>query len=1081
MKKLLSIVLALLMCWSVFYGVLPVKEVAYAVETGTAALAGERYTYDWTIPEIGNNNVTTGSEGGTGTDITGMDYEILGYVSPKYGDDHPTTGTLELVDGTNGSRHFLNDPWVGLYGHEENAIIVNLNNHYTNLSTVKLVMLSSPENGIFLPSDITIASSADGVTYNKVCGTDVATMRPIEGSNVSSSAYYVPTEYASVVYELIFAPNLFSGSYVMIKFNHDVGAGSFGRYWTFVSEVDVQYSGSVIMPDFAGVSEIATHDAPTTDPYDVNAALYSNYQIVGTVGSGKFYDTGRTELSDGVLGGTDINANDSNYVAITATDGKIALQIDLGVVQPDITSFELKGFLDSSTSYVAPSSVAVYASADNVDFYSVPITSAGTTTTDTVKYTQKYTVSGSNQAIAARYITIVISTDSASGVFCLDEFVVNNTNGSTEKVNWATGSTYKYIGNTANPSFNDDAWAGSKTDAGVPTLNTYSNGDLNNGIYATGNFQDSAWIAYNHASTGDTDYVDIIFDLGEIKTGINKVNFKLLDYTSGSTVSSCSVPEKFLVMYSNDDTSFNDATATTGGIEKIININTSANNRQDYVYYSASPNSVSARYILLRIFKGKNRLFIDEVEIWSGNVDPEEEVPGDYEPINQGFDGTSLMSAVWLSCFDITDLYLLNGTYQVDEQTYRTRLGNYLTAMDNAGINTILIHARSHGDRLYGSINDEYTSISPYSKRYTGSTTTVSTYDAFEIFIEEAHKKNISIHAWVNPLRLGSPTDMADYAASFPIKQMQTGNYAGEYHTDYINVVANMYWLNIGYSSVRQYIVDSVMEIVNNYNVDGVVIDDYFYPAGATTDFDQECYNNYLETGTLSLAEFRRDNATVLMQQIYKAIKDVKDIPFGISPAGNNIAIDDGYYTSYNYTTMYADIRKWVTETWTDENNVEYPYMDYVSPQLYWPDDDKFAYVVSTWYNRLDGLLIDWAELVYESETIKFMPSLGLYQAKAGAYTEYVNGQSVPQTDYKDANIIYDQLSLMYNYMVVKQPKNYDGDYVNLVRGQILYNSATLYDDFSSPEGYYTDEYFTESYSNDIRWYLKTYWQNRTE
>ena len=1065
MKKFLSIVLALLMCWSVCYGVLPVREVV-AVETGTAALEGERYTCDWTIPEIGNANVTTGSETTGGTDIEGVEYDILGYVSPKYGDDHAVTGTQELVDGAVGSRHFLNDPWVGLYGNEDNAIVIDLKNHYTNLSTIKLSMLSSPENGIFLPSEITIATSADGETYNYVCGTEAVTMNPIEGSNVASSTYYVPTEYASVVYELIFTPEMFSGSYVMIVFNHDVGAGSFGRYWTFVSEIDVQYSGSVVMPNFSGVATMATHNAPTKDPYDVDAAMNAQYQIVGTVGTGRLYDTGRGELSDGILGGTDINTDD-RYVGITASDGQMAIQIDLSIVQPDITSFEIKGFLDSSTSFVAPSSVAVYASENNVDFYSVPIT-AGNTTTDGVKYTQKYAVSGTNKAIAARYITIILSTTAASGIFCLDEFVVNNTLGATEKVNLAPNASYKYLGNTANATYNDNVWSGNKNENGTPVLNNYASGDLNNGIYATGNFQDPAWVGYNHASAGENDYVDIVFDLGEIKSGINKVNFKLLDYTSGSTVSSCSVPTSFVVMFSNDETGFKDTNATIGGIDKTLNINKSSNNRQDYVYYSASPNSVSARYMLLRIYKAKNLLFIDEVEIWTGNTDPEAETPTTHTPINYGFDNVSLMSSVWISCWDINPLYLLNGTYQLDEQTYRVRLNNYLTAMDNAGINTIFVHTRSHGDRLYGSINDDYESISPFSKNYTGSTLAVSTYDAFEIFIEEAHKKNISIHAWSNPLRLGSSKDMANYDDTFAIKQMLNGTYEGVFHADYVNSVANNYWLNIGYESVRNHVIDTILEVVENYDVDGVVIDDYFYPAGAPVAFDQESYDLYIEDGgTLSRADYRRGNTDALIRELYAAIKAEKDIPFGISPAGNHIAEDDGYYTSHNYSTMYIDIRKWVSTT----DNGKPVYMDYISPQLYWPTDELFGYVDSYskryGYNLLDGLLIDWAELCIDSP-VKFMPSLGLYNAAEGASS---------YDEYKDSNVILNQLKFMYEEMVVVVPHNTSHKVVNQVRGQVLFSSSTLYNDFSTPTGYYYDSQLTEQYANDIRSYLKTYWQ----
>lgn len=1051
MKKMFSLILALLMCWSVLYGILPVREVS-AVDTGTAAIAGERYTCDWVIPEIGSNSVVTGAPGTSSSKVENLSYEILGYVSPKYADDHAVTGDMELIDGEKASRHFLNDGWVGLYGDEANGIVVDLGAHYTNLSTVTLYMLSSPENGIYLPTNITVASSANREDYNKVFDNDNINMKPVEGVGTEGK-YYVPTEYTSVLYELtIDANTLFNGSYLLIKFDHDVAAGSFKRYWTFISEIEVTTSGNAIMPNHSGASEMNTHDLPTGETFNVNAALMTDYQIIGTTGSDLHSDAKRNKLADGVLGGTDYNT-DANYVNITATDGKAAIQFDLGLQQQNISSFELKGYYSASLSGVnVPQSIEVYASEDGVTYYKVLLASnGGYSSSPNGKYTYSVSVNG-DKAFSARYITLVITTSSADGVLILDEVVINNVKASAVMENRALNATYKYLSKTVSSDVNDDVWAGGYNDNGVPVLNTYSKGDLNNGIYATGSFLDPAWVSYNFSSSLSS-YVDLVFDLGEEYGDLQQVSFKLLDYTASTTSSACSVPESFTVFYANSEDAFKESRSVTGGISKKVEINTDPSNKETYVYYTATLNSVTARYIMLRINKEKNRLFLDEVEIWSGNQPQAGSARGDHVITNYGFDDATLMSAIWLSYLDIKPLTTLNGVYQVDEQTYRARVNNYLSAMKGSGINTLFVHAMAFGDRLYGSIEDDEKSVLPYSVYYTGSVTTKSTYDAFEILVDAAHDNGFSVHAWLNPMRLTTQSNINSYDSKYAAKQFVNGSYNGVEHSDYAGLVSNYYWLNPAYESVRDFIVSCLNEILDKYDVDGVVIDDYFYPEGATTAFDSESYELY--GGDLSLGDFRRSNATALVQQLYDAVKAKDpDLKFGISPQGSS---PDPFETSGNYTTMYADIRSWVKEG----------YMDYLSPQMYWDNDACFAYVASSkrGKNYLDGWLADWAAIAQTNTSVKLIPSLGLYKAM----------ESENNTDYKNTNVILTQLTFMYDKMYSNTPYSHDTEQeIAKIHGVALFRSANLYDDYSSPEGWHTDGYFTAQYNNDIRWYLKT-------
>lgn len=125
-------------------------------------------------------------------------------------------------------------------------------------------------------------------------------------------------------------------------------------------------------------------------------------------------------------------------------------------------------------------------------------------------------------------------------------------------------------------------------------------------------------------------------------------------------------------------------------------------------------------------------------------------------------------------------------------------------------------------------------------------------------------------------------------------------------------------YYNPGSEEARQLIVDGVKEIVANYNVDGIHFDDYFYP---TTDasFDSGTYAAYQNSGgTLSLADWRRENVNILVRQTYAAIKSINpSVKFGISPQGN---------MSNNYNVQYSDVAKWISTS---------GYVDYICPQVY--------------------------------------------------------------------------------------------------------------------------------------------------
>lgn len=230
------------------------------------------------------------------------------------------------------------------------------------------------------------------------------------------------------------------------------------------------------------------------------------------------------------------------------------------------------------------------------------------------------------------------------------------------------------------------------------------------------------------------------------------------------------------------------------------------------------------------------------------------------------------------------------------------------TMYDNCvsmGINTLYVHARSHSDAYYAS--DLY----PWSVNASGTIGVSPGFDPFQILVDEAHSRGLSIHAWINPLRGFTDADAQKIPDQYLIKQWyndtnKRGNYV-------VNVNGTWY-CSPAYQEVRNLIVSGVKEIVSKYKVDGIHIDDYFYPTTAAS-FDQTAF---AQSGSSNLSQWRLDIVSSMVREIYSGIKSVNPtVLFGVSPAGN---------ISNNYSTQYADVRKWTSTA---------GYLDYLVPQIY--------------------------------------------------------------------------------------------------------------------------------------------------
>ncbi|MBR4036231.1 MAG: family 10 glycosylhydrolase, partial [Oscillospiraceae bacterium] len=262
----------------------------------------------------------------------------------------------------------------------------------------------------------------------------------------------------------------------------------------------------------------------------------------------------------------------------------------------------------------------------------------------------------------------------------------------------------------------------------------------------------------------------------------------------------------------------------------------------------------------------------------------------------------------------------------------------------NMGLNTVIVHARPFGDAFYKS------SFFPYSHIMTGAQGTAVGYDPLEIMVDTAHDIGLRFEAWVNPYRVKLYNHPKALSANNPAQD----------DTLTIAVDSGIYY-NPALQEVRDLVTEGVVEIVKNYDVDGIHFDDYFYPDTSPA-IDEKDYARY--TGTLSLEDWRRENVNMLIRQVYAAIKQHNpDVSFGISPQGN----DDN-----NYHMQYSDVALWLSEE---------GYADYIMPQLYW----GFDYTTKSGSDRyaFKNLSYDWSQYK-KTENSKLYIGLGAYRIGDG-------------------------------------------------------------------------------------------------
>lgn len=359
------------------------------------------------------------------------------------------------------------------------------------------------------------------------------------------------------------------------------------------------------------------------------------------------------------------------------------------------------------------------------------------------------------------------------------------------------------------------------------------------------------------------------------------------------------------------------------------------------------------------------------LEVWqgeSGGIDPDQDSVTPQKYIATNYEN---VKAMWLSQYDLLPVYTSRGA-QRERGDFEEKISLVLDNIADMGINTIFVQVRPFGDSFYPS------EIYPISSYVSGEYGRDICYDPFEIILKEAHRRGLSVHAWVNPLRLMRDDEILMIDGSYKIKQWYLDKLA---NGKYLSSVSGRFYLNPAEKEARELVCSGIAEILERYEVDGIHIDDYFYP---TTDesFDSASYSEYLSRGgELSLADFRRSNINSLVKEIYKTVKSENEsVLFGVSPGG---------VMKNNYNLLFADVAEWCRGE---------GYVDYLCPQLYFGFEHQTV--------PFDKLCHEFSAMV-KSENIKLIFGLSLGKAES-EFDQYAGSGKYEWRDCKD--ILYRQL-----------------------------------------------------------------------
>lgn len=335
--------------------------------------------------------------------------------------------------------------------------------------------------------------------------------------------------------------------------------------------------------------------------------------------------------------------------------------------------------------------------------------------------------------------------------------------------------------------------------------------------------------------------------------------------------------------------------------------------------------------------------------------------------------------AIFISYIELNK-YVKNSNETISKNNIDKMIAN----VGKMHFNTIILQVRTASDAIYKS------KIFPMSQ-YVSEKEGEKYYDVLDYFIKKCHQKNIKLFAWINPYRVRTTSDPSTITKENPAYQYL--------ETDTIFIGDGIYY-NPSKKEVKALIVDGVKELLE-YDVDGVLFDDYFYPCN---EIDEKDYQEYLKNNDyISQTEFKLNNVNELIEKVYKECKR-KKIPFGVSPDGN---------INNNYTKNYADVKKWLSSN---------KYVDFIMPQVYY----GFYNSTQSYFKVIN----EWASLI-KNKKIDLYVALAFY--KVGIEDKYAQAGS---TEW-----MYNDDIIMREIILSRNLKNYKG--FALFRYDNLFDTST--------------------------------------
>ena len=354
-----------------------------------------------------------------------------------------------------------------------------------------------------------------------------------------------------------------------------------------------------------------------------------------------------------------------------------------------------------------------------------------------------------------------------------------------------------------------------------------------------------------------------------------------------------------------------------------------------------------------------------------------------------------------------------NAVNATQQQQQQESLIAFVDKMAAANMNAVFFQVRGFSDAMY---NSKY---EPWSQYLTGTRGGEPTYDPLQLVIDSAHARGMEVHAWLNPYRYASSD------ATFG-KNHEKDYYLT--HPDWLVDCGGITILNPSLPEVREQICKVVADIVENYDIDGIIFDDYFHQSGYKDSYDQEQYD---ATGNgMSRADWRRAQNNLMVRMVNDTIKAIKPwVKFGIGPAGvagkaNTSAPVYGVEpcptpsSDWQYNQIYADPLAWYNEHT----------IDYMAPQIYWTIDSWANYdVIAKWWS---DMACHFNRHMYVSHTLQNMVSDN--QITSGKHGKQEIGDQIA------LNRLYDRMdapgSCWYSFstgMSTKDFFNYIGEDVN--------------------------------------------------